>query len=477
MTKIDRPDVEDRVIVIDDEKKRVIDWYNVALPLPEVDIYDEPTRCYKINLEWAKIVMGMVAWLTEIAAWKEAQHEGYVGIEQVSKFLEGVDCMLFQLRQNPTDLCLLEQSFNGGETWFTVFNYALCESIVDGSSQTTIINNFNQTLEQFQNTTYNNYVENYISSITDIHPELAYGDADDDARNLALCNALIALIDVICLVALEYINNQAAADDDLKSYLLLAGAILGVAALAATGVGTPAALALAAQAAVIAAGLGLGSALIGVLADIYNDAQAGAFADQAAKEELLCCLYEALKDTNADKSALEGAFSGCSSLSANAQSMADLGAILIQQMAFYAGFAEKLAIGFESAKLNLLPACPCDAQSHPEIAIGNCSTFNVLGTLEFQEGTTWHISSTHLDPSTQGVTLIRAGGGKFRILTTTLISGVRIPPYRSAQIFGGACTTSLDGTPNPALNDLLHYGFYEEGDSAFTLEIQFVDID
>jgi len=136
MVKIDKPDDADRVYVLDDEKKRLIDWFTVNLPLPDVDIYAEPTRCYKINLQWAKIVMGLVSWLTDVAAWHDATDEGYTGIEQVAKFLQGVDCMTFQLRQNPTNLCLLEQSFDGGATWITAFDYSLCLAPLEAMIQT-----------------------------------------------------------------------------------------------------------------------------------------------------------------------------------------------------------------------------------------------------------------------------------------------------------------------------------------------------
>lgn len=53
------------------------------------------------------------------------------GIRRVSlcglKVLGEVD--MFKLRQNSTNKCLLEQSLDGGETWATAFNYALCKPV------------------------------------------------------------------------------------------------------------------------------------------------------------------------------------------------------------------------------------------------------------------------------------------------------------------------------------------------------------
>lgn len=61
--------------------------------IPETDIFDEPTRCYKINLEWSPIVMGLVSLLTEVSAWKDAQDETYPPIIAIRRFLRGADCM------------------------------------------------------------------------------------------------------------------------------------------------------------------------------------------------------------------------------------------------------------------------------------------------------------------------------------------------------------------------------------------------
>lgn len=127
MSKINHPEQQDRITTHDDEKKRILDLYGMQLVPPDgVDIFDEPTRCYRINKQWAKIAMGMVMQLLEVAPWRDAQHEGYAGIEQIARFLVGEDCMSFELRQKPTDTCILQQSLDGGETWTDVFDFSLC---------------------------------------------------------------------------------------------------------------------------------------------------------------------------------------------------------------------------------------------------------------------------------------------------------------------------------------------------------------
>ena len=360
MTKIDRPEAQDRVVTIDDEKKRALDLWDVRLMPPDVGIFDEPTRCYRINKHWAAIVMGMVSWLAELPVWVEAEHEGYSAIEEIQRFLVGNDCMSqFQLRQKPGDFCILQQSLDGGSTWVDAFDFSLCEAIQDGSNSTTQVNNFyTNNFQTFQNNVYNHYVENYVSSVTDIHPELGYGDSDDEFRDDALCFALGKLIDSVCIAANEFFEGQAQTANDLQTSLAIAGAVIGIIALAASGVGTPAAALLATQAGLWAAGIGIGTALGSALYDHYLDTNQAAYNDGAAREELLCCLYGELQGANVDHADLIAAFS-CTGLSANAQAIHDAAAILVNELATYAAFTENMAIGFQSAKLGLLPSCPC----------------------------------------------------------------------------------------------------------------------
>jgi hypothetical protein len=81
----------DRQIVLDDEKKRVLDLSATRLPVPEIGIYDGQVRWYKANLEWARIIEGHVSWLASVAAWQDAEDEGYQAIQEILTFLEGVE--------------------------------------------------------------------------------------------------------------------------------------------------------------------------------------------------------------------------------------------------------------------------------------------------------------------------------------------------------------------------------------------------
>jgi len=103
----------DRVLTIQDERERIVVLKDFNLELPTVGIFDEPTRCYTINKEWAKIVTGAVDILLEIAVWKNAQDEGYAGIRAILEFLKGGDCVDCDFIENclatsPTILAILQ---------------------------------------------------------------------------------------------------------------------------------------------------------------------------------------------------------------------------------------------------------------------------------------------------------------------------------------------------------------------------------
>lgn len=107
-------------------RKGIYELGKVERVPPEVGIFDSPTRCFVVNVEWWSHIAGMVHLLADVVSWRDADDESYFAIKEILRFMQGIECMDFQLRQNPDDSCLLEQTLDGGETWTTAFNYALC---------------------------------------------------------------------------------------------------------------------------------------------------------------------------------------------------------------------------------------------------------------------------------------------------------------------------------------------------------------
>lgn len=327
---------------------------------PTENIRDEPTRCMRINLEWWPLVAGWLSLLAQPRVWSDVLTADAHPVLQIIELMIGEDCMNFQLRQDPANECLIEQTVDGGETWLPAFDLSLCMSIVDGSSGGTSINNFyTSAFNSFVENVYNNYVENYVDSITDIVPELGYGDADDEFRDDALCYALSKFIDAICEQAIGYFDALDDTANDLRTNLALAGAIIGIVALAATGVGTPAAVLLASQAAMWAASIGVATFLGVALFDHFTETNRAAYDDLAARDIVVCCLLDDLSGADVDRDDFEDAFA-CAGLATNPQAIHDAAEILATEDATYAAFVENMRIGFNSAKLGLLPGCPCD---------------------------------------------------------------------------------------------------------------------
>lgn len=155
----------DMVRTMQDEIKRVIDLKDFNLTLPSVDIFDEPTRCYTVNLEWAKIITGAIDLLTEVAVWKDAKNEGYIGIRKILEYLRGDNCEMFDcddvedcletsliidaintlIQTNITDIANLDTRVTSNETTLATHTTDIAQNAADIALQAVLIqDNFNE---------------------------------------------------------------------------------------------------------------------------------------------------------------------------------------------------------------------------------------------------------------------------------------------------------------------------------------------
>jgi len=477
MTKIDNDKYEDRISVIDDEKKRVIDLYSLNLVPPfGVGIFDEPTRCYRINLEWAKLIMGAVsAQLVTVASWRDADEDDYQAIQEVLKFLVGGNCMTFSLRQSPDNNCIMQQTLDG-VVWTDIFDFSLCETIQDQSNSVNIQNAVTYVQPTVQNI-YNEFVANYITTPSDVHPQLEYTGDNLAELNAAYCNAVFTLVSVLSDNTIEYYKDLDANQNELNVGIAIAVAVLGVIALAGAIPTAGASLtALAPLAALWGVSIGVAAAIGNALYDAYQLHTIDQFQDANAREEVACYIIENLSGEDNNHASMIATVQA-HSLTGNASAIADVLAILIEIPSTYAAFLEKWQNNLEYAEAGIELYCPCEQHtSSPMIAMENCAG-TPFGTLEWRHDDVWRITS-ELDTTSTTAQIERAGGGKFRITSQVLISGVRTPPYRLARLFsGGACFSTTDGSPDPGAADMLHYGWSDEFTTPFVIEITFVDID
>lgn len=62
-------------------------------PVLAVGMQDEPVRCYRINKEWCKYIIGAISELINLQAWETAEDERHTGIQQLLMLLEGDVCV------------------------------------------------------------------------------------------------------------------------------------------------------------------------------------------------------------------------------------------------------------------------------------------------------------------------------------------------------------------------------------------------
>lgn len=342
-----------------DEKLLVPDFRDIQRIPPDVGIFDEPTRCYRINVQWAKIVMGWVKWLATMSAWVEAENDLYPAIAEILRFTIGEDCLDFQLRQSPTDNCILEQSLDGGDSWSPVFDFSLCDSIVDNS---TTINNNQQYIEYFENVyqeIYNDFITNYVSSPSDVHSELSYGTGSDTELDAAYCNAVYTLVSVSCDVAIQGIQGLDEGQDKANVFLALAGFVL-------TGIAIAGALPTAGTSLIALAGIakwwgpivGITGVVANNLYDQWQASQISQYQDEAAQFEVTCYIVDNLPGDQNTQAAMLSTLQN-HTLTGNAAVIADNLAILLEADATYAAFLQAWNVNLEFAEAGIELFCPC----------------------------------------------------------------------------------------------------------------------
>lgn len=204
MSDYDRREIKDRRLVPADAIQRYhIVRDGVRFP-PVAGIFDEPLRCYKVNEEWAKHIMGAVAVLSFWTAWEGSQDDRNLAVQEIMDFMIGEVCGMFLLRQNPTNNCLLEQSVDGGDNWTPAFNFSLC---IGGGSDAALIVYIDIAITNIENLNIA-YIDAGLD-ITIMYPNVEYDASGQDAdRDTALCYAIQAMTEGIYNAAEAVINQQ-----------------------------------------------------------------------------------------------------------------------------------------------------------------------------------------------------------------------------------------------------------------------------
>lgn len=275
--------------------------------------------------------------------------------------------MSFMLRQNPFNACQLQQSINGGITWTLAYDFTLCEAIAGDSSYTVISNNFYQQMTNIVQEYYNDYTANYTDSVTDLYPDLGYGDPDDEFRDTALCHAIDQFIDMSCEALLKEYDEFETQADNIKLAASLAAGIAALFGLATGGTASAPLAALAAEATLWAAGIALGATLGEALYTTILNNNREIFEDLDARKQVRCAMYNILKGANVDQDDFAGSLSGLT-FTGNAEGVAAYLSLLLAEPATYATFLPVYQQNLLSAKAGIL--LPCDCSTYTAYVVG-----------------------------------------------------------------------------------------------------------
>lgn len=290
---------------------------------------------------------------------------------------------MIQFRQNSESPELLEQSFDDGVTWSTAFDYSKYRPR-SSTVENTIA--YNQILETIN--TYNQ-IWNDDSSVTTYAPNMVYdgGDTDDDQqRDKAICYAIGAWYDVTKQAVVDYAAN--------KNDALAATSAAGVTA-AVSVFGTP------------FAGF-LAGAVVGVL--VKGVSLLGAASQEsaytAARDEIICCMYEGLKGDTLTQERFQASVSACGFESgSDTEAIRVLINAMVQDQSVYLSFLKAASSGFDYAEFAELPDCPCEDEDEGTANVALVNAYSYPSTLTFLGNPTghperdiWQVTS-EVDPS------------------------------------------------------------------------------
>jgi len=179
------------------------------LAAPTAKIDDDPVVCIKLNEQWLPFVIGAIECLRWDDLYKGTPEEIYFAAQEAARLflvisLGNIDCpgdAMPKLRQNPSDPCQLQVSYDDGFSWELAFDYSLCLA-----SETTI--NVTVNMAEIMHTEITNNMAIYEGDITNVYPGWEYGDADDEYRDDALCWAIRQWVDLVCELAIKILHDD-----------------------------------------------------------------------------------------------------------------------------------------------------------------------------------------------------------------------------------------------------------------------------
>lgn len=287
-------------------------WYEKAIAWdaatkrvpPSVGIYDTPHKYICMNAEWASIIAGMIYRLTYHEVWEGDVDEREDAIEEIERLLADManPCC------PPTMMDLVINLYNTNITNIT--------------------------------TVYNDAAQDE----TVVAPDMVYGDADDDYRDIIMC--MVSQIIIAGMAQSEL--DRRIAETWVWSGAGNALALLGTALAGITGGWS-------------LLGGAIAGAILNLAAASWRDMSQATLTDSDAIEAVACCLYLALDGSLPDATTFGNALSGCGFDAGSPEEELRVAvAPLLADLSFYLAFISSLNEMLPVAKTGVLDeACPC----------------------------------------------------------------------------------------------------------------------
>lgn len=192
-------------------------------------------------------------------------------IDKAMECFRGDSCCMPILRKNPANECVVEQSYDCGETWVELINLLDCVTsatapLFDAQSQYLLDNLLNK----------------YTGVATSISEKLGYtGEAEDAYRDAALCAATELIVDAMCDAEIERRLAGENVWDEMDEFLWAASIVVALIPIPGFRF--------------LAAGLAFTATFVRYGLPLWEVIALAALQDENAREQVACSMYNALR--------------------------------------------------------------------------------------------------------------------------------------------------------------------------------------
>lgn len=186
-----------------------------AIAPPTAGIFDEPQMSVCFNVEWAAHIDGVLSRLLWTDAWAGTPETQQWAVAQMTSLLVSM------MARNPCGGDCMSECCDDIVEQLEEIKALLIAKAKPTAKETR--ETINQVEEDYQ-TRIEEIEAVYDDDITNVHPEIAYGDADDPIRDQALCFICQRFVDICCDWIVQNIQLKVANQQTVLNIAALIGA-------------------------------------------------------------------------------------------------------------------------------------------------------------------------------------------------------------------------------------------------------------